>query len=97
MASRAKWELQRVRSGEEGFPDFGRRVGRSVLRRERLLSSMDSAKAEPLPAAAESRVVECQAGLWALKSPMMMVGDVGSRRRERSGLKPGGHEDTGGI
>ena len=95
LASIAKCELQRVRSGDEGWPDLGTRVGWLVLRRERLLSSMELAKAEPLPEL--SWTGENQVGLWALKSPVMMVGAVWSRRRERSGLKLDGQEDEGGM
>ena len=95
LASMAKCELQRVRSGEEGWPDLGTRVGWLVLRRERLLSSMELAKAEPLPEL--SWIGENQEGLWALKSPIMRVGVEWSRRVEMSGLKLAGQEEGGGM
>ena len=96
-ASRARCGLQRVRSGEDGFPDLGRRVGKSRLRSVRLLSLIASTIAEPLPAAAASLVEEYHAALWALKSPMTMVVSLGFSRRERSGRKWVGQDEAGGM
>ena len=47
----------------------GSLVGESSLRRQRLLSLRASSTASPRFRAAWSRVIEFQAGLWALKSP----------------------------
>ena len=67
---RAKWPLMRVRSGDEGVPFGGSRVGDSSLRRQRGLLSVASAMFTPLTRARSSRDTENQAGWWALKSPM---------------------------
>ena len=61
------------RSGEEGFPEEGRRVCMSELRRTRSASISESWMASPLLAAEESEVEEYQEGWWALKSPRMRV------------------------
>ena len=54
-ASRARCGLQRVRSGDEGLPVLGRRLGMSRLRRVRLLSLIASTTALPPPAASGCR------------------------------------------
>jgi len=68
----ARWAEQRERSGEEGWPKEGTRVGESSLRRQRSLPFKASTSASPRLAAVLSRVRECQAGWWALKSPKRM-------------------------
>ena len=73
MVSRTRCGLTIVRSGEEGFPLVGRRVGESRLRRIRGLESIAESKENPLAAARSSSVVENQAALWTLKSPIMTV------------------------
>ena len=47
-AVRAKWPLIRVRSGDEGVPFGGHRVGESSFRMQRGLLSMASAMLTPL-------------------------------------------------
>ena len=76
-----------------GLGDAGGSVG--FEKAEVLLSSMNLATAKPLPEL--SRTGENQVSLWVMKSPIMMVGAVGSRRRERLGFKLVGQEDEGGI
>lgn len=58
----ARWAEQRERSGEEGCPNDGSRVGESSLRRQRLLLLRASTTASPRVAAVMSRVMEYQAG-----------------------------------
>ena len=62
-----------VRSGEEGLPVLGRRVGWSILRSTSSESMRASWMETPLFAAEESDVEEYQVGWWALKSPRMRV------------------------
>ena len=69
----AMWGVAMERSGEEGFPEVGRRVCISELRRTRSASNSASWMASPLLAAEESVVEENQEGWWALKSPRMRV------------------------
>ena len=71
--SRARCGLTIVRSGEEGLPLDGRRVGESRFRRTRGLESIAESMEIPLAAARSSSVAENQAALWALKSPIMTV------------------------
>ena len=65
-AVRAKWPLIRIRSGDEGVPFGGSRVGESSFRRQRGLPSMASAMLTPLATARSSRDTENQAGWWAI-------------------------------
>ena len=69
----ARWALQKDRSGEDGEPWVGRRVGDSVLRRQRELLSEASMITSPLAMALSLVDVECHAGWWALKSPTTRV------------------------
>ena len=86
VESRARWLLTMVRSGDEGLPCVGRRVGWSSLRRTIWLESMASTIVNPLAAARSSCVAENHALLWALKSPTMtMLWSCCSRRLVRSG------------
>ena len=73
-SSAIEW-LTMVRSGEEGLPLVGSRVGWSSLRIIIIimLASMASIMRQPRAAARSSVVVEYQALLWALKSPIMSV------------------------
>ena len=71
--SKAMWEVAIVMSGEVGSPREGTRVGDSMLRRMRSVFVRDSVIAVPLASASVLVVWEYQAGLWALKSPMMML------------------------
>ena len=69
----ARWALQKERSGEEGEPWVGRRVGELVLRRTRELLSEASMMDSPLAKALSFVDGECQAWWWALKSPTTRV------------------------
>ena len=87
MESRARWLLNMVRSGDEGLPCVGRRVGWSSLRRTIWLESMASTIVNhPLAAARSSCVAENHALLWALKSPhnddvvVLLLEEVGEVR-----------------
>lgn len=91
--SRARWAEQRERSGEVGWPLEGSRVGESSLRRHRLLSLRASSKASPRFIAVWSRVMEFQAGLWALKSPTRIESLGWSKRRLKLGEYWGGQEE----
>ena len=71
--SKALWEVPIVMSGEVGSAREGMRVGDSILRRMRLVSVRDSVIRVPIVSASVVVVWEYQAGLWALKSSMMMV------------------------
>ena len=86
-----------VRSGEEGVPWEGSRVGLSVLRITRSELLMVSRMSSPRASARLSLVCENHAGLWALKSPRMRVSSWGDRRESREGVKPGGQEEWGGM
>ena len=94
--SRARWAEHRERSGDVGWPFGGRRVGESSLRRQRLLSLRASSRASPRFMADWSRVMEFQAGLWALKSPTRIRSFGFSKRRLKSGVYCGGQEECGG-
>ena len=65
LAESARWALQKERSGEEGEPWVGRRVGELVLRRTRELLSEASTTASPLAMALSLVDGECHAGWWA--------------------------------
>ena len=86
----AIWGEAMERSGEEGFPEVGRRVGWSVLSRTRSESVNESWIESPLLAAEESEVEEYQEGWWALKSPKMRVSSWAWKSGSRAGAKPGG-------
>lgn len=62
-----------------------------------LLSFKASTSSSPRAAEAWSEVEENQAGLWALKSPRINVSFVESKSLGKSGEKPGGQEEGGGI
>ena len=85
------------RSGDVLGPLEGSLVGVCSLRRKRLLSLRASTSFTPLAAAAWSEVEENQAGLWALKSPTIIVSFVESKSLGKSGLLPGGQDEGGGI
>ena len=73
MAERAKWALQKERSGDDGVPLVGSRVGEFVFRRQRELLSVASMTSSPLARALSSEKDECHAWWWALKSPTTRV------------------------
>ena len=85
------------RSGEEGLPKEGSRVGESELSRTRSEEVKESRMSRPRAAARESLVCEYHAGLWALKSPKMRVSSWGVRSPSREGVKLGGQDDMGGM
>ena len=85
------------RSGDEGFPEEGSLVGESELSSTRLDAVRESRMVCPRAAARVSLVCENQAGLWALKSPRMRVSSWRHRRESSDGVKPGGHEEAGGM
>ena len=62
-----------MRSGEEGFPWEGRRVGEERLRIVMSESLRESVMRIPLAAGLDPFVREYQAGLWALNCPMTML------------------------
>ena len=64
--------LAKERSGEEGWPLVGSRVGLSSLRVARLESPISSAKVLPLA----SLSCECQSESWAFRSPRIRVSSV---------------------
>ena len=69
----AMWGEAIVRSGEEGSPREGTRVGESMLRRRRFESVRESVIRVSLASASVHVVGEYLVGLWALRSPMMML------------------------
>ena len=71
--SKAIWEEVIVRSGDLGSLQEGRRVEESRLRRKRSELVRDSAMRVPLDPTSVHVVLQYQAGLWALKSHMMML------------------------
>ena len=85
------------RSGEVGFPCLGSLVGVLVLRRTRSEGISALRISSPRASARASLVCEYHAGLWALKSPRMIVSSVGVRRSPRDGEKLGGQEEVGGM
>ena len=85
------------RSGEEGFPWEGSLVGESVLSRTRLELRSASWMSLPRAAARESPVWEYPAGLWALKSPRIMLSPRGVKSKSSVGVKLEGHDDIGGM
>ena len=85
------------RSGEEGLPEEGSRVGESELRRTRSDEVKESRMSRPRAAARESLVCEYHAGLWALKSPRMMLSSWGVRSPSKEGVKLGGQDEIGGM
>ena len=99
LAVSARWALQKVRSGEDGEPWVGRRVGEAVLRRQRELSSEASTIASPLAMALSLVDGECHAWWWALKSPTTRVSQPKSlsKRGVRWGEKSGGQLLAGGM
>ena len=56
-----RWALQKDRSGEDGEPEDGRRVGDSVLRRQRVPPSDAEATSSPLARALSSEDGKCHA------------------------------------
>ena len=66
------WEVAIVMSGEVGSPREETWVGESMLRIMRSVFASYSVIRVPLASASVLVVREYQAGLWALKSPMMM-------------------------
>ena len=98
-AVRARWALLKERSGEEGAPLVGRRVGESVLRRQRELFMVAWMMASPLGLDLSLVGGEYHAWWWALKSPTTKVSQPKSfsKREVRWGVKPVGQEDTGGM
>ena len=91
------WGVANVRSGEEGLALEGSRVGESSLRSTKLLSVSASRMKSPRASARLSSVWEYQAGLWALKSPRMMLSSGGEKSPSRRGVKLAGHDEAGGI
>jgi hypothetical protein len=85
------------RSGDVLGPLEGVLVGVFSLRRHRLLPFKASISSSPRAAAAWSDVEENQAGLWALKSPVIKVSFVTSKSLGKLGEKPGGQEEGGGM
>ena len=85
------------KSGEEGLPEEGSRVGESELSRTRSEEVKESRMSRPRAAARESLVCEYHAGLWALKSPKMRVSSWGVRSPSREGVKLGGQDEVGGC
>ena len=87
LAVIAKWALQKERSGEDGEPWVGRRVGESVLRRQRELLLEARMMAAPLERALSFEGGEYHAWWWALKSPTTKVSQPKSfwKRVERRG------------
>ena len=79
------------------MPCEGSLVGVSVLRVRRLEELRRSLIMCPRASARPSLVCEYHAGLWALKSPRMRVSSWGHRRESSDGVKPGGHEEAGGM
>ena len=91
------WGVAIVRSGEEGLALEGSRVGESSLSSTRSLSVSACRIKSPRASARLSSVWEYQAGLWALKSPRMMLSSGGEKSPSRCGVKLAGHEVTGGM
>ena len=60
-AVRTRWALQKERSGEDGEPEEGRRVGDSVLRRQRDPLSDAETTSSPLASVLSSEDSECHA------------------------------------
>ena len=85
------WQMDR--SGDEGWPCEGRRVGESSLRRHSPLPFRASAIASPRFKADWSRVMEFQEEWCALKSPTMMESSGRLKRVSKSGEYVGGQEE----
>ena len=79
--SKARWEVVIVMSGEVGSPRKGTRVGESILRRMRSEFVRDSMIRVPLASVSVYVVWEYQAGLRALKSPIMMLLSCSYKKR----------------
>ena len=97
LKSMAMWGVAIVRSGEVGSPLGGSRVGESSLSKTRSQSVRDWEMMLPRASARLSLVAECQAGLWALKSPRIKESSGGENSLSKSGVKDEGHEEVGGI
>ena len=95
--SKAMWEVATVMSGEVGSRRERKRVGESMLRRIRSEFVRDSVIRVPLASTSVLAVCEYQAGLWALKSPIMMLLTWKLKRRYKLGMKSEGQLDIGGM
>ena len=85
------------RSGEDGLPKEGSRVGESELSMTRSEEVKESRMSCPRAAARRSQVCVYHAGLWALKSPRIIVSSWGVRSSSKEGVKLGGQDEMGGM
>ena len=93
----AMWGVEIVRSGDEGLPWEGRRLGVSVLSRVSSESVSVLCMWSPRSADRRSVVWEYHDGWWALKSPRMIVSPWAWEKSWREGVKCGGHDEIGGM